>query len=392
MSDAPTADIRSGLDLSVFTNVIESGDAESRLKLAEELGRLVADPETPRAESEAVLPCLLKLACDPVRLVRRSLAEILLDAPVIDAELAFTIIADDDEDIALPFLAHSRALGDSELAVVLEVGDPLRQEAVAARAGLSARLVNEIVDRAEGSVCRVLLDNPDVRLEPAQMRRLYNRLDHEESVLERLLARDDLPLDIRILQAKRASSRLHQMLLDRQWLPPSEAQILIADASESAMLDILLDAGEAEFQTAIAFMMEKQILTPALILRAACLGEMSFVERALAHLAGIALPRARHMLYGGSSGVKSLAAKAGLPESCVGLLRAAVLVERELAEHGLIVDAEAFGRRLIEALMIEPELAAGPDRAKLLDYIARLAQERVRAIAKRLKFDIARAA
>ena len=61
-------------------------------------------------------------------------------------------------------------------------------------------------------------------------------------------------------------------------------------------------------------------------------------------------------------------------------------------EEGVKLNADEFGRRLIEALMTRYEAMPLKERTRHLDYVGRFAAERARLIAKRLKADLLRAA
>jgi hypothetical protein len=135
------------------------------------------------------------------------------------------------------------------------------------------------------------------------------------------------------------------------------------------------------------------MLTTSIIVRAACLGEMHVVERALAHLADVPLQRARGLMRGkGLTGFRGLHAKSGLPQSCYWILQAACDVSAEEAEEGVTLNAEDFGRRVIEALMTRYESLPLKERTRHLEYVGRFAADRARVIAKRLKADLVRAA
>ena len=90
--------------------------------------------------------------------------------------------------------------------------------------------------------------------------------------------------------------------------------------------------------------------------------------------------------------LKALHVKSGLPQSCYGILQAACDVAVDEREEGVTLDAEGFGRRLIEALMTRYEAMPLKERTKHLEFLARFADDRVRVIARRLKADIVRAA
>ena len=69
------------------------------------------------------------------------------------------------------------------------------------------------------------------------------------------------------------------------------------------------------------------------------------------------------MMYGRSAmRARALLRRAGLPEVCHPILRAAMTVERQAADDELEIDAEEFGRQLIATMMIE--FHAMPDRER----------------------------
>jgi len=381
-----------GLDTAIFNDVIENGTAEKRLALAAQLGSFLSDDEAPSNERSELVPIVLKLAVDPAADVRRTLALHLMAVADLHADILFSIISDDDE-IALPFLAGTPALNHWHMLAVLKVGDMARQATIARRPDLSAEALVHIVKSCELEACLALFDNPAVQLGEREYHALYLRFGQIHVMTERLLSRSDLPLDIRITQAKRASNRMHQLMAERGWMPANDAAEVVADAEETAMLHILVEANEAELARVVGFLMSKSMLTPSIILRAACLGEMHVVERALAHLAGVPLSKACEQMAGrGLSGFKGLHGKSGLPQSCYGILQAACDVANDEREENITLDAEGFGRRLIEALMTRYESMPLKDRARYLELVGRFAEDRVRIIAKRLKADIAKAA
>jgi uncharacterized protein (DUF2336 family) len=378
------------LDVAVLEAVVDTGGEEARVTLTRQLCTLIADADTPQAERDAVLPVMLKLAMDEAYCVRATLAEELMSIPTVHADLLFCVIAGEDE-IALPFLKVTPALSPWHMLAVLRVGDEARQCAVASRSDITAEAAAYIVKSSPAAVVLKLLENEVVSIEQSDMQTLYARLGQVGEVVDKLLALPNLPLDIRITQAKRAATRMRQMMAERSWLPANDASEIVADAEENAVLQVLSSAPSGELVKAIAFLASKNLLTPALIIRAACLGEMRVVEASLAHLSGHAPARAAAMIYA-RSGMKSMVSKCGLPPSCSGLLVAFADVVMEAREEGISLGRESFGRRLLEALMTRYEMLTPQDRAKQIEYVSRFAEDRVRKIARQLKADFQRAA
>src|SRR5690606_11770582 len=106
--------------------VIEAGDIAARTHLAKQLAAFVADPANSPEEREMVVPPILRLSVDPVADVRRELANGLKPVGELNADILFTVVADDDA-IALPFLAECAGLDPWRMLAILQVGDISRQ-------------------------------------------------------------------------------------------------------------------------------------------------------------------------------------------------------------------------------------------------------------------------
>ncbi len=381
-----------GLDVSVFTEVIENGDTMARARLAVQLGAFAKAEDTSEQDRGQILPIILKLCVDPEKDVRRALVAGLLDYAGLHADVVFSIIADED-DIALPFLAATPALNRWHMLAVLRVGDERRQQILVMRSDLSAEALAFAVKSASLDVCLTAFTNPVLAFSEDHFRTLYERFSQSAEMVELLLSRSDLPLDLRIIQAKRAATRMRQLMAERGWVAVDDATELVEDAEETAILRILVEARQPELARAIPFLVSKNMLTPSIIVRSAALGEMRIVQWALAHLSGVNLTRAHDMMFGRSfGGIKSLAAKSGLPATCTGILQAACDVVKDAQNDEMSLDPESFGRRLIETLMTRYETMSPYDRTKNLELMGRYAEDKVRRIATRLRADISQAA
>ena len=184
-------------------------------------------------------------------------------------------------------------------------------------------------------------------------------------------------------------------MTERGWLPPVAADELVAAATED---NDHRSPGRMRIrkncQRAIATMADKEMLTPALLLRAACLGHMCVVEAGLAHLAGVSIVAgARHDVWPQRHAVACHSAArrpAGMPAHAI--LRAAMTVERQAVDEELEMDGEEFGRQLITTMMIEFHAMPDRERGRQLDHVARFAEEPVRLLARRVKADFAKVA
>jgi uncharacterized protein (DUF2336 family) len=306
--------------------------------------------------------------------------------------MIFAIAADEDA-IALPFLATTPALNNWHMQAILRVGDDGRQKTIALRPDITDEAVSFIVRAGSAVAVFAVLQNAKVKLKPADFAQIYARLSNAPEVVDLLLERPDLPLDIRIMQAKRSAVRMRQMMAERGWMAANDATDLVADAEENAVLQVLVQASAEERAKAMNFLSAQNILTPALIIRAACLGEMRVLAATLAHLSGQNDQRVHGLIESrGAVGVRSILNRSMLPSGCRAIIAAACDVAAQAKEEDVRLDPDNFGRRLLEVLMLQFGALATRDQAKLMDYVGRFADDRVRKIARKLKSDMLRAA
>jgi uncharacterized protein (DUF2336 family) len=377
-----------GLESIAVDEVLMRGGADARKELARQLAERLADGDLASSQREICVANLIKLATDPVMEVRQSVAQHLSLTAPLEPDLLFTIIAD-EEEIALPFLAGSPALDLPMMLAVLKAGDELRQIQVAARQDLFHECAHHIVTQGGWPACAALLDNPEFEPSESDYRMIYRRFSGEPKIVDRLMAKHDIPLDIRILQAKQASNRIQSYLYSAA-LVKTDPSDFIADAEESATLQVLAQAHEFELDQAVRFLLDKGMLTPSLILRAAVVGEMRVVDRALALLSGIPLKRVQGMLYQRSShSNRAIFNRCGLAKHCTHVIQAAIAAEREIRAMGDEASSDAFGTRVVEIITCFDRLSVD-EKLKLLTHVENLGTERPRAMAAKIKLSLAR--
>jgi uncharacterized protein (DUF2336 family) len=379
-----------GLDIQVFTDIIACGDAACRTSLALQIADFIADPATPPGEREQIMPVARRLAADEDIAVRAAFAEALSDLDTLDADLLFTIASDEDE-IALPFLSRTPALDPLRTLAVLRAGGESRQAAIAARPDLSQDAIDVITRELPLAVNAMLLENAEARLGPRHYRTIYQRFGAEREMLDLLLARPGLPPVIRIVQARRAAANLHRMLSERRWIPAPQAADMVAEAEETATLEVLAAAEAYDLPAAVAFLIDKDLLTPSLIVRAACQGAMHVVAECLAGLSGLSLRRVEERMYE-TGKFRALHERCGLPQGCYWTLQAACDVAADEQEEGMRLSADEFGAGILEQLLTRYEAMPLAEQPRHLDFVGRYAAENARQLAAQLKADLQQAA
>jgi uncharacterized protein (DUF2336 family) len=111
-------------------------------------------------------------------------------------------------------------------------------------------------------------------------------------------------------------------------------------------------------------------LTPSLVLRALCMGDLPLFEMALARLASVPIENARLLVHDrGPLGLKSILASAGLPERLFPVARAALELIAETNYDGQPYDRERFIAKIIELLLTQFQ---GPENGlaeEEIDYL-----------------------
>ena len=117
-------------------------------------------------------------------------------------------------------------------------------------------------------------------------------------------------------------------------------------------------------------------LTPSLILRALCMGDINFFECAIAELLEVPLINVRQLIHDpGPLGLRSAYEKAGLPSTHYPAVRAAIDVAREMEYDGQTNDRERYSRRMIERVLTQyGDLGVNFD-SNDLEYLLRKMQE-----------------
>lgn len=334
----------------------------------EDVARLLANPSADtRAEiagkiagqHPALSTAQRKLAEDIFRLmvkdaevrVREALSRQLKENPLVPNDVAVALARDVDS-VALPMLQFSEVLTDEDLIEIVKAQSPEKQVAVARRAHVSANLADALVDSHNEAAVASLVANEGAELTEAALQRVVDEFGSSEMVGKPLVERASLPVTVAERLMAKVSENLRQALAARPDMSPEMAANLLLQARELAVL------GLADTDTDVAKLVDhlyrNNRLTPSIILRAVCMGDMTFFEWALAKLARIKLENARTLIHdAGKRGFEALFDKAGLPKAFFAAMRAAVDVSYEMEYDGGPNDRERFSRRMIERILTQ---------------------------------------
>ena len=128
---------------------------------------------------------------------------------------------------------------------------------------------------------------------------------------------------------------------------------LVSQTREKSILTLSEKSTEDEVRMLVIHLESADRLTPNLILRSVCVGDMKFFEYALAIKAGIPIRNARILIYdSGDFGLERLYEEADLPTQLLPAVRLAVRTFSEMLRETEDGYHDHFTRRLVERLMV----------------------------------------
>lgn len=359
----------SSLSQEDVSRLAADASSEARAALAQKLGGTIDSPALNDAELELARDIARLMARDVEVAVRRALAESLRHARRLPHDVAFRL-ADDVEAVALPILTDSGVLTDADLIELVRRGSPQKQEAIARRDGVSEPVSAELIASAVEPAVTALLGNATARISDESLGRAIDRFGDSEPVKETMAHRERLPATVSERLVVLASERLKEYLVSHHEMSPNLATDIILQSRERALLDITAGSTEEDLMQLVAQMHQNHRLTPFLVLRAVCMGDMVFFEAVLATMAGIPLENARRLIRdAGQNGLRQLYLQSKLPERLYPAVRVAVGVVLGTEYDGGEHDLERYRARVITRVLTQFEDFPADDLAYLLDRL-----------------------
>ena len=339
--------------------------AEAAAKIAVQFDQHTLSPR----EREIAGEIIRLMARDAEVRVREALALHLKECDDLPRDVA-QALARDVATVALPVLQYSSVLADPDLIEIVRDRNPEKQVAIAGRKTVSAPLSQTLVQHGAETAVATLMSNKGAEIAEAAFQSALDRFAASATVTENMVHRNFLPATVGERLVSLVSDALKDHLVANHDLPPEIATDLVLQSRERATLGLISpDADQAVAERLIRHLQTSGRLTPSLVLRALCLGDVMFLEVALGVLAGVPVSNARVLLHDkGPLGFKAIYDKAKLPESLVAAFRAALDVIHDMEHEGAAKDGDDFRRRVMERILTQFE-HLGPIGGENLDYL-----------------------
>ncbi|MFZ5609133.1 MAG: DUF2336 domain-containing protein [Pseudomonadota bacterium] len=283
--------------------------------------------------------------------VRRALADSLKESSNVPRDVAVSI-ASDVADIAVPFIEVTQALNDDDLVSIIEAKGSEHQKAIARRETVSARVADALVETKNEDVVAALVENEGADLSEKTMSRVLDEFGEVKRISNPMAQRPALPLHVAERLVSLVSDKLQEQLLAHQDLPPDVAMDLVMQSRERATVSLLDGSADTpDVQALVEQLHRNHRLTPTLVIRALCMGDLTFFEAALAKRAGIPVVNAYKLVHDrGDLALSRLFAKSDMPQKLLPLARVALDVAEEMLLHSRD-DREKFRTVMLERVI-----------------------------------------
>jgi uncharacterized protein (DUF2336 family) len=342
----PSPHVRAELADKVAASLSEIGLTPGEITLAQDIVRI--------------------LARDVEATVRASVSRRLRRSPHLPHDVAQKL-ADDIDVVALPLLAESFVLTDEDLANLVKRGSSVKHEAIARRPDLTETISDVLITFAEEPAVSILMGNATAKIAERSLDRAITRFADSDRVKQAMVMRQRLPITVAERLVTLVSQELQQHLVQIHALPPGIATDIVLRSREQAIIRLSMGSSEDELGHMVAQMHRSGRLTPTLMLRALCTGDIAFFEAAMAVKGDVPVANAQILIHEASRrGLVALYRKAAMPEDLFAAISAGVEVIDETGFDGNARDLERFRARVISRVLTLSEAIDAADAEYLV--------------------------
>ncbi|MBL4757993.1 MAG: DUF2336 domain-containing protein [Rhizobiales bacterium] len=369
---------------SSFFAFLKSPDPRERSLAAQVMVRAFEAGELDDFGADELVRGLTLVLDDPDVAVRRALAEGLAMTDYPPTHIV-QCLCRDNFDVARPLLENCQALAEFDLVDLVGEGTEAVRRVIAARANLQKSVAAALAEVGEQGPCLILIENDDVDIADVSFVRLTERFGENPEIRAALLARQDIPIDIRHVLLSKLSDALGSLIAVQQWMTPDRARLVLREACEKATIEFTETADDAEQRALVAHLSLSGRLTPGLLMRALSAGNLHLVTESLALLSGLPVKRVNRLLHDRrATTMFALFASAGLPKAIHYGFRLSVRTVIECRKEGFDFSSKSDRLRLIERMLTTYQDFAPEDISYLYGLLTRLGNDAAREDAREL--------
>jgi uncharacterized protein (DUF2336 family) len=361
-----------GSALERAESVLGGATPEAKAETAATVAREFTSGTMTRHERQIAARILGLMARDIEVRVRQAVAQHVKSCPYLPEDLALTL-ANDIETVALPVIQYASVLGEADLIAIIESGSIDKQIAVAKRKAVSEPVSDALVDTGDVKVIGTLLANQGAEIAESSYGKVLDRFPGDAHIQELMIERPTLPLAITERLIVTVSIELRERVLARHGFSGELADELMRQGREGALTrSVAADRKDAEVEGLIERLKAKGDLTPTLVLRVLCEGDLNLFEASMAAMAEMTVDNTRAFLHDrGLGGLRMVFRNTGMPQP---MFRPIQLAIEEVAalrsDRGDPASAE-ISRRVLDRLSAEFEIQPDGGVEALMSELSR---------------------
>ena len=281
-------------------------------KISYYLDSNVFDPK----EKQIALEVIELMIKDMDKKVREIISKNLKSYPDLPNHIAVNLAEDNDNDISIPMLEFSSVLNQSDIIKILDSAkESSKICAISKRKDVTEDISAKIIDKNIQSATQSLLQNQAAKISDSSYTKIVENYHNVESIIGCITTRSNLPPIITEKIASIVSDDIKKKLINNYKVPENIVNDVASQTQEEIISSSFkIGAHRENTINLLNRLQHTQKLTPNLVLRALCSGDLLFFALGLGKLASIPDQFAENMvLKEGASSLAALYKKANMP-------------------------------------------------------------------------------
>lgn len=285
--------------------------------------------------------------------VREALSQGIETAVGLPHDLAVAL-ANDINTVALPIIRSCEILTDEDLIAIIAEHNVDKAIAIAERPVVSENVSEALVEFENEAVAMHLVANDNASIPNSALHRALGSFGDNEAFIRVLGARSRVPASISERLVAKISENFQNFLMSDDRLSEEVAADLMLHTREKIVISFSAQSDDAQLWDLVNTLHRRGSLTPSIIIRSICMGDIRFFEAALAVRADLPIHNVIRLVHdAGKNGLEAIYAKAQLPKTLFSAVRAAVDVAQDNELDGGDCDLDRLKRRTIERILTQ---------------------------------------
>lgn len=306
--------------------------------------------------------------------IRKTLSQAIKSSDSIPKDVVVEL-AKDVNEVSLPVLEFSEVLSDTDLVEIITTSENItKQQSISKRKTVSETVSEALIEKGDAHVVDTLLQNKGAAVSEKGLTKIVKDFSNKESVMEHLVNRENLPVNVVENMTKMVSEQIYKKLSIKHKDAIEKISDVVKKSEDAATMKVMgMQSSEQEYYNFTQLMKKLHISQDLMPIYALCVGNFNLFEICMARITKVPVLNIRTLLLDESNkGFNVLYQRAGLPQNLYAATEVLLEVMRELKDelvHGGIKLSKQSANRILGNLMMRVEDKGGVEN---IDYIVTL--------------------